>query len=983
MNLEKINEILNSIKISLNDSHSYSRIFTSLVKEQKKGLSKEFDDYKKFCIEEYHALSRRIDKSGIQEGVSVRNVLKTRRLSTFLINDKGELNLAILPNVIQFLTQHLYSLGPERHHDAIRQEHILKVLKLLQENKELLQLFKSISKPFSHQFADQVIRDTLTLPENTSITDAHTRRAVLSAWLCYLRQNVGSCFATAPAILVHGEQPAQFLKDINEILSTGRLRRTYEGAEYSVPLSTSWGSGDLKRIILLSKTFVEERPIWLSPGILEAFEASGLISTKLSLKERLKENKNLITNYLKSLPGTYPFVTISIEELLKGIILNHLGIHEQDLEDFLNRPQNMIQGNLMMSTPHSRIGGKGEACSTFFYLFGKAQNAFKALADNALLKSWEFTLASFAEVKSGFTRWNLYSSLGLGSNEKGGIGECLYNIIKEKLDNENEKIKSIQFEYEQVYANIKYLEARIRNASEQEIQWLKAEYQSRTNQFRSLEEMREQMSFKASRLANLFSDLIKIYDELFPLYFQEIYDADMHDVALGPYDDSPAGFRLIFKHGRRNTAQWTRIYSPHDFVDALVNFFTITEYEIAFSDLIQGLETVFSEIVTEVVNHLKTKEFLETAFHRMAKAHHVPVIKNPLENLDKIEKKPWVYTSGGTMETLVSCYYRRLQKPSELSRWVESPLELLVFLVDTVKQIPSKVMEEYIINPNKSMLMSSPTHAFLFKPGLKPFRDLWNTDAFTYTWVRDQIVIPMQRFIEEISLDVDMMHFLIQEIQKKIPKNYQHYFQKSFSHLYGVMNPIEFREHIANKSFQDRGFRFAGKSIFSLDELDHSLYSLLPLFPKHELEEKVKNIFSLLPEYSLDKESTLAEILTTIKKNIFNSQFISAQTLLNICKILVSLLIGKISSNVNYHQQIIQIGRQLGYMMPTPIIFADTNWVKDYFAFLVNPGTGCFELWRIDQNGFTGYPMTIWEQWLNGSRKDISWGVYTNPYEYT
>ena len=97
--------------------------------------------------------------------------------------------------------------------------------------------------PYSNKIAEQIIGDTLQLHEKTPITDAHARRAALSALICYLRQNVGSCFATAPCIVVHDEQPLQFLKDINELLNTGRLKRTWSGVEYSVPFKSHMGFG--------------------------------------------------------------------------------------------------------------------------------------------------------------------------------------------------------------------------------------------------------------------------------------------------------------------------------------------------------------------------------------------------------------------------------------------------------------------------------------------------------------------------------------------------------------------------------------------------------------------------------------------------------------------------------------------------------------------------------------------------------------------
>jgi hypothetical protein len=72
----------------------------------------------------------------------------------------------------------------------------------------------------------------------------------------------------------------------------------------------------------------------------------------------------------------------------------------------------------------------------------------------------------------------------------------------------------------------------------------------------------------------------------------------------------------------------------------------------------------------------------------------------------------------------------------------------------------------------------------------------------------------------------------------------------------------------------------------------------------------------------------------------------------------------------------------MGYAMPAPVIFADTNWVKDEFGFLVNPGTGKLELWRVDYTGSIGAPMSIWKQWVNGTNPSHKWVVYTKPFEY-
>jgi hypothetical protein len=986
---EYISNFFSDKNIPLDDPAFYQEAFSLACLERRKKYLREADNFKRTCVEEYDELSIRLDKTKFQESCSVRNILRTRRLANLLINDSGELNIAVLPKLMDLLQRSLYSIGPNRQYDAKRQEHLLRVVTLLNEDKDLQRALKVIDKPISHKYAEQIIRDTLQIPANVSLTDAHTRRAVLSAWMCLLRQNVGSCFATAPAIIIHDEQPAMFFKDISELLSTGRLKRTFGGIEYSVPLSSSWGAGDLKKpfILYLGEAF-DKSYLWLSPGLETAFLAIGLLDPDSEIETNVNTIKTLLLNILPDLPQNQYYTIITAEEIIRRIILKQLGITEQDVHEYENRPHSMIHGGLMMhvipSGPSVKSKGKGELSSTFLSQFSIACNAFKALADNALLKAWEFTVASFAEIKSQFTRWNLYASLGLGPNEAGGIGAVLYEIIKRKVDFFNQRVQEVQQEYELVFSHLKSMEMRMRSASsEKEVQWIKMEYQSKRNEFNTLEEMRDEMHNKAQRFANLFDTLIEQYDILFPKYFQEVYDADMHDITAGPYDDSPAGFRLLYKFGRSNTSQWTRIKTPNEFIEDLAAFFTATETEIVSTQHFEGMQSEISDIITAIVTHVRTKEFLETAFHRMAVAHQMPIIKDPLEHLDKIEKKPWAYTSGGTMGTLVSCYYRREQKPTEVSKWVESPIELLVFLVDSLKQIPSNLTDPYLSNPDKSMLIHSPTHAFLLKPGMTLFKKAWQTDAFTYTWVRDNIVAPQQKIIDSIWLDEGSIHFLIEYLSQHIPQDYRHYFRKVFSNIYGNMRPTEFRDYILDGLQKERGLRQAGGTLLSADEIDGALYSLLPLTPRSSLRETLKKLYKAIPSIDTSFRKRMMAIYDAIAVPYIMQSAISSKALQDMAKAFIILASEETSFNIDYHAIISHAAKKLGLAMPAPIIFADTNWVKEEFGLVVNPGSGRFELWRIDTIGTSGAPMSSWEQWLNGTRQDITWGVYSRPYEYT
>lgn len=982
---DEIKQIFAEDKCGLEDPHLFSRVFTTLVKKRKAHLTSQMTVLERVATEEYNEVSKRLYNAKIQDPCSVRNVLKTRVLATLLISDEGHLELDTISEAIKLFKQNLYSIGPDRESDAVRQEHILSVLEMLEKDKELQRLIKKVEKPYSHKFADQIIRDTLQLPRNISLTDTHAKRAVLSAWLCYLRQSVGSCFATAPCIIIHDELPKQFLEDIIELLNTGRLKRVFEGNEYDVPLSLSWGAGDLKRRFKLYRTLMQnEVKIWQSPGLIAAFQTAGLIELNLPPSDKRDRLKALLLSFIASRPHSEEMIETSAEEILRAVLLKERELTEEEINDFLSRPQEMIHSGLLMQVPSGNWGKKGigQRCMKFLSDLEEAQNAFKGLADNALLKTWEFTVASFTEVKANFSKWNLYASLGMGAQEPGGIGQCLYQMLKQKLDEANRKIQKLQQEYEIIYQEVKILEMRYKRASsEKDAQWMRAEYQSKVNEFYTFEELRNKVHRRAECFANLFDVMIDMYLQLFPRYFQEVYNADLMEVK-NQYDDSPAGFQLIYKHGRKNTAAWTRINSSQDFIQALTSFFVATEREIVTDPIMKGFEDDLGEIISKIIMHIKSEEFLVTAFHRMARAHHTVPLKDPLKNLDKIEKKPWVYTSGGSMETLISCYFRRDQKPTELTIWVENPTELLVFLIDSLKQLAPNVLEEFEKNPKKSLLMYSPTHAFLLKPGLNGFKNSWSTDAYTYIWARDEMLKERADFLQELSLDGEMIDFLLEKLVSKIPSDLHHFFRNAFKMHPQRLKPIEFREYVTKVIANEKSLRMVERFFLPSSEIDSMLYNTLPLIPIAGLQSKVQMVLNEIPSLK-EVESLIIQSLDALIKESASAKFLSAKAFRDLCKSLICISLNNTSSSVDYHKLVDHAAQKCHLSISPVAIFADSNWMREMFAFVVNPGTSHMELWSVLATGTMGNPMSSWVKWLDGSQQGRRWGIYTHPHEYT
>lgn len=925
------------------------------------------DEFNNITSESWHFIDD-IRKSTIQDADAIQYNLKTISLANSLINEKGDIDLFNLTRLIDWLEKNRFNFVPYFENNWLKQHHLLNALLFLKTDKSIPLLFKSFSKPVSNPIMEKIIRDTLHLTEETLITDIHTKRAALAAWLGYLRQSVGSCFATAPAILIYQEQSFQFLSDINELFNTGRLKKVNNGIEYTVPLSFSWGAGELNKPIYFPLYVKKIPPIWLSPTIQQALLGIGVV-TPLNKIEKLK------TLFLKFIGKFKNSALFTITEFFEFILLEHYKLNKSDLQALKNRPKNVFHETLIIQHASNRSKSKIHQIQLFQQNLELAKNIFKRFSENALLKSWEYTLASFSENKTGFTRWNLYRSLGFRSEEPLGIGECIASELKKLLEEENLKIQESQDEYDQVYAHIKYLETRIRSASETEAQWLKSEYQTRRNEFYTLETIRNRHHYRASALANMFNKIVHFYDQQFPYYFQEIYDPDISVEVKDIYNDSPAGFRLVYKYGRSNSAQWIMIKNGDEYIEALTNFFYQTENELTRLEELEDFENELSLIVSAILQLIRKEEFLKQAIARSKKGNP----NTPNVNLN--HTKPWAYDSGGTMETLISTYYKRDGNPTIISKWVENPVELLIFLLDTLKQMPLKITDLFLTQQKKFLLMHSPTHAFNLQPDQTPFKEGWMTDAFTYTWVRDEWIIPRQNFLSSIYLEEKHVTYILENLAEKVPDNVRHFFFHSIQDLYTSSRVDIFRL----KLLERMQFKYGNtlRYLLSEQDIDSFLYECLPFTPKNNLKITITECIRSLPGINLKQLATLESIIENKIIPLLKNDFVSA----NQCQILVEgmafALIQNVCSNYNYPLLIAKSLRRLQRAMPEPIIFADTNWPNFQFAFVVNPGTGLLDLWRVNSIGTKGFPMAEWREWLNGSRKDIPWGIYTNPFEYT
>lgn len=446
------------------------------------------------------------------------------------------------------------------------------VIRLFLENKHAKLKLRQLSLPLANSWVEELVCRSLGYPPGVKLTKRDVSRAFLLALMIPLRQTVGSCFATAPLIVVQKEQLPFLLEDLYNLMTRGFLKRVIEGEEYRVPISIKLGE----------------------------------------------------------------------------------------------------------------IGNQ-----------------------SPLLKCYEFTVASFSDWKIDFYKWNMYRSLGLHHEEVGGIGEVLYQMVDERLRLQHEEVNALVDDINRAQDQVRLTEALMRNAYDHDkLRRLKVEMQVQGHHLSVCEEMYHEKIAKIEKMTKLFEFMIKEFLKLLPHYFQEVYDPEMFEKRGEILEDSPAGFRLLYKHGRADPIVWTMVYNEDDYKGVLQDFFQRTE------SIIVSESELIPYLIDKIIERINDPIFLESAKLRMG------------------EKTPWAYISGGNLESLVKCYFGFQGELTREDFFPETPMDLCIRLIELMKDLPHQ----------KPMLMLNEIHAFVLLPELKDFKEAYEYSGNTYTYVRDELI---------------------------------------------------------------------------------------------------------------------------------------------------------------------------------------------------------------------------------------------------
>ncbi|MCH9621112.1 MAG: hypothetical protein S4CHLAM20_05280 [Chlamydiia bacterium] len=350
-----------------------------------------------------------------------------------------------------------------------------------------------------------------------------------------------------------------------------------------------------------------------------------------------------------------------------------------------------------------------------------------------MMKSYEYTVASLADIEIGFSKWNFHEALGLDFQANGGLGKVIYDLVDEKLNQANRKIDELNREIDLIERDLDFDDASFRAASS--IDRMNSIKRSAKGKHLHLNRMYDDVEDEgkvAENLSRLYKFFVEQYIALYPYYFQELYDPEMFSEG-DIEEDRPAGFRLVYKHGRSDPRVWSYIYTDDEYIQALFDFITGTEQILLSLKREEGLEKDIETIISELLLAIRTPEFITDQKMRIAQMH-----KKHLKEENNIS--PYAYIAGGNLKSLIKTYSGIETDIRSEKLKCETPLDLCFSIIEFMKDATGLDFEAFEKDPFKGILICNDTHAFNLLPGQPALKKAWMNSGNTYSYIRDVLM---------------------------------------------------------------------------------------------------------------------------------------------------------------------------------------------------------------------------------------------------
>ena len=360
------------------------------------------------------------------------------------------------------------------------------------------------------------------------------------------------------------------------------------------------------------------------------------------------------------------------------------------------------------------------------------------LSPPPLLKCLEYTIASMTEFSLDTQTFSLSIILGLDPSLVDGLGGKIQSLIREELLKIEKEVHQAQIEAQKALDHVNIINSQLSQASSYErAQSLKAQGYSHSSQMRSCVEKRDELIKESEEISELLKIWIEKAREVFKSYFQDIFDPDLK-ITHSSLDDSPAGFRLLCKHGRQNILSWTKIHDEKTFVSCLKDYFLYLENLLGSEYKSKRIKAILVSISSESIQYIHQNNFIESSLKRLK-----------MLNATYHYTHPWCYLSGGSLRSLLACFLGKTEVSNEVKIQTKEPVDLLIKLVDLFKDFPLKFQDRFLSDDQRGILAQNESHAFVVKPGFKVFSNFWSDRHFSYTTIRDSFLIPLYQYYQK------------------------------------------------------------------------------------------------------------------------------------------------------------------------------------------------------------------------------------------
>lgn len=898
-----------------------------------------------------------IHRTGIQDSRLVALRLIALRTAKALCSPKGE----IQPEQGQALLDRWERWAPQWPvvMDDLEDSLLLmrSLVERLVQEKSLRQLVMSCGRPVGQPESEQRIRLSLGLPSNAPVGDYETRVAVVSALLTPLRQSVGSCFATAPCILVQRQEPAMLLDDLRALIELGRLERIVQGQSAIVPIALRWAGGLVRRPVGPKASKLGQSPGFLGGAFAAVGEGRSIVQVSQQIKRwmRLLRTGSASPSQPQTEPPAAALAEWSIHDVYERLIAASL-----DLPWPLPEPPAEGSG-LLLSASVARQLRKREQWAEGVRA---ASEAFSAMEHHPLLKTWEYTVASFVEARPAMAAHNLWTSLGLASEDSRSLGGALKAQLQPALDSVNQDMEQAAGLANQCVSRVKSVQsrsARLKDARDAE--WAAAEARSAQRDYDYAQGRLTQLEDEAQQLAEFPKFFAATVERLMPRYFQEAYDPALVGQMASVYDDAAAGFRLVAKGGVDFVPAWRWIEDGQQYRLCMREFLERVFFECRDVEQTRYIGAEVNRLSQSFSLILDDPGFQLAALERLAEAHQRTLPKDPLHHLDQVTYKPWAYESGGTLLGLVQHYFGLTELPSTEEKRCERPIDLVAFLVDQLRMLPEHQLK-LLKGPWGDLLGFSPTHAFTLLAGAKDLQLCIEQNIYSYTFLQTTWIDPQEAFWRGSMLQSGpLLDRVLERWLTDLPSSIQPVASLAAMGLPSSISAADLVESVS------RGFPDAVRKRLPLDlimaRLQGYLWEELPLLAPAVALDRLLSAFPEIPRQTLETAfDSLGPAAAGAAARRIAVQFACCISGLPLP---TSLIVARL--------------RQQGLMAPAPMIWADTNWPFFQFALIWSPQDQSAALWRVSPSGDRGLPMAEWHQYLSPGNEQ-PWGWLNHPTDY-